>query len=111
MKFQQKEIVLLPYPFTNQEKNKVRPAIVISNNFFNNHSDDRIMVPLTTVIKPHFYSVLISQEELVSGKLLKPSAIRTDKIFSIEKNIIIKSVGTINKKVFSKIKEKILGLF
>ena len=51
MIFQQRELVLLPYPFTNQEGSKVRPAVIVSNDFFNKKCEDCVMVPLTTIIK------------------------------------------------------------
>ena len=106
----QKEIVLLPYPFSNQEGIKVRPAIVISNNNFNKKSEDCIMLPLTSVIKEVPYSVLINQEDLNSGKLLKPSRIRIDKIFTICQDLVRMKIGVINNKTFEKVKSEIFKL-
>ena len=110
MNFQQKEIVLLPYPFSDQEGVKVRPAIIISNNNFNKKSEDGIMLPLTSVIKEVPYSVLINQEDLNSGKLLKPSRIRIDKIFTIRQNLVRMKIGVINNKTFEKVKSEIFKL-
>ena len=53
----QKEIVLLPYPFSDLEGSKVRPAIVVSNDFFNKKSADCIAVPLTTVSIDRFKTI------------------------------------------------------
>lgn len=110
MNVQQKEIVLLPYPFSDLEGTKVRPAIVVSNNIFNRKSDDCIMVPLTTVIKDEPYSVIINQEDLTSGKLLKPSRVRADKIFTVEKDLIMMKICVINDKTFEKIKGEIVKI-
>jgi len=111
MNVQQKEIVLLPYPFSDLEGKKVRPAIIMSNNQFNRKSDDCIMVPLTTVIKNEPYLIIINQENLSSGKLLKQSRVRADKIFAIEKNLVIMKIGMINEKTFQKIKLEIDKMF
>lgn len=111
MEAKQKEIVLLPYPFSDLEGVKVRPAIIISNDTFNKKSADCIMVPLTTIIKDEHYSIIINQQDLTSGKLLKPSKIRVDKIFAVQKNIIIMKIGTINNLVFEKIKQEIFKMF
>jgi len=111
MDAKQKEIVLLPYPFSDLEGTKVRPAIIVSNDSFNKKSADCIMVPLTTVIKDEPYSIVINQQDLVSGKLLKPSRIRADKIFAVEKNIIIMKIGVINNLIFEKIKQEIFKMF
>lgn len=108
MNAQQKEIVLLPYPFSDLEGTKVRPAVIVSNNLFNRKSDDCVMVPLTAVIKDEPYSVIINQGNLSSGKLLKQSRVRADKIFTVEKKLIIMKIGIINDKTFTKIKEEII---
>ena len=107
----QKEIVLLPYPFSDLERTKVRPALVISNNSFNRKSEDCMMVPLTAVIKDEPYSVLINQEDLFSGTLLKPSRIRVDKIFSVEKNLVSMKIGVVNEDVLKKVKLEIGKIF
>jgi len=111
MKINQREIVLLPYPFSNLEGTKVRPALIVSNNYFNSKSNDCLAVPLTTIIKDEPYSVKIQQENLSSGKLLKPSRIRVDKIFCFEKSLIIMKIGVLNDEVFEKVKEEIIKIF
>ncbi|MEK6844766.1 MAG: type II toxin-antitoxin system PemK/MazF family toxin [Nanoarchaeota archaeon] len=110
MKLSQREIVLIPYPFSNLEKKKVRPALVISNNFFNNKSNDCLLAPLTSVLKDEPYSVLIEQNNLNSGKLIKPSRIRLDKLFVIEKSKIIFKIGILNEQTFDKVKDEFYSL-
>jgi mRNA interferase MazF len=111
MNVQQKELVLLPYPFSDLEGTKVRPALVVSNNSFNKKSADCVMVPLTTVIKDNPCSIILDQEDLNSGKLLKQSRVRTDKIFCVEKSLIIMKIGIVKIETFDKIKEEVLKIF
>ena len=111
MIFQQKELVLLPYPFSDKAGSKVRPAIIVSNDNFNQKCPDCVMVPLTTVIKDEPFSLIINQDDLESGKLLKPSRIRIDKIFTINKNLIIMKIGNLNNKTFDKIKSELEKVF
>lgn len=106
----QGDLVLLSYPFSNLEERKVRPALIVSNNLFNNKSDDCILVPLTSVIKSEPYSVVINQEDLEAGRLLKISRIRVDKIFSVEKKLIRLRIGRLNKEIFEKVKQEFLNL-
>ncbi|MBI2548681.1 type II toxin-antitoxin system PemK/MazF family toxin [Candidatus Woesearchaeota archaeon] len=110
MEVKQKEIVLLPYPFSDLTGKKVRPAVIVSNDAFNKKSADCIMVPLTTVIKDEPYSIEIDQQDLSSGRLLKPSRIRVDKIFAVEKNLITMKIGVLNLITFEKIKQEIIRI-
>lgn len=107
----QKEIVLLSYPFSDLTKSKVRPALVISNDNLNKRGEDCIMVPLTTVIKDEPYSVLISNQDLASGSLLKPSRVRLDKVFSVKKEMVYSKIGILNDKTFAKIKSELVNIF
>jgi len=111
MQVNQKEIVLLPYPFSNLEGTKVRPALVVSNSQFNKKSNDCILVPLTTVIRDEPYSIVIEQDNMSFGRLLKTSRIRVDKIFCIEKNLITMKIGKLKDNSFDKVKGEILGIF
>ena len=111
MNLKQKEIVLLPFPFTDLEESKVRPAIVVSNDQFNKRSDDCIMVPLTTVIKDSPYSIIIDQEDMRSGKLLRPSMVRIDKVFTVEKKLAAMKIGRLNDTTFKKIRNKLIEIF
>ncbi|MEK6824090.1 MAG: type II toxin-antitoxin system PemK/MazF family toxin [Nanoarchaeota archaeon] len=107
----QKDIVLLSYPFSNLEGSKIRPAIVVSNDVFNKKSADCIAIPLTAIIKDEPYSIIINQEDLSSGKLIKQSRARADKIFAVEKKIIVLKIGVVNNKLFDKIKSEIFKVF
>ncbi len=69
------------------------------------------MVPLTIVIKDEPFSILLQQENLTSGRLLKPSRIRLDKIFNAEKDLISMKIGIVNDKIFQKIKQEITEMF
>ncbi len=111
MNVNQKELVLLPVPFSNLAERKVRPALVVSNNSFNKKSDDFIAVPLTSVIKDEPYSVLLNQPDLLSGKLIKPSRIRVDKIFAVNKNLVSMKIGLIKENILAKVKSEINTMF
>ena len=106
----QRDIVLLSYPFSDLTGTKVRPALVVSNNVLNKKSDDCILVPLTTVIKDEPYSINISQKDLASGELIRPSRIRVDKIFSVQKSVIIKNIGSLREETFARVKTEIVGM-
>ncbi len=37
MQYNQGDVVLLPFPFTDQQGSKVRPGIVVSKSYFEGH--------------------------------------------------------------------------
>ena len=104
MNFKQKDLVILAYPFRDIKKRKIRPALIISNNKINEKSRDMILVPLTSITKKFPHSILINQSNLSSGMLIKESRIRIDKIFSLDKKLILKRIGSLNEKTFNKVK-------
>lgn len=111
MKVNQKDLVLISYPFSSFERSKIRPAIIVSNNAFNKKSDDCVAIPLTTVLKDEPYSATINQNDLIKGRLIKTSRARADKIFNFNKKPIIKIIGTINDNAFRKIISEINRIF
>ncbi len=111
MNINQRDLVLLPYPFSNLKERKVRPAIVVSNNNFNRMCQDCIAVPLTSVLKEEPFSFLINQNDMENGKLIKSSRIRIDKIFSVEKRLVQMKIGNVNDNFFDKLKSELIELF
>ncbi len=108
MNIKQRDIVLLPVPFSDQTANKVRPAIVVSNDKINTTGDDIILVPITSVLKDNaLYSVIITPQNLSEGNLIAVSRARADKVFTAHKSLICMKIGVIRNHVFDEIKKEI----
>ncbi|MBI2141641.1 type II toxin-antitoxin system PemK/MazF family toxin [Candidatus Woesearchaeota archaeon] len=99
----QRSIILVPFPFSDQSGQKVRPALIISNDEYNSSSDDVIVCAVTTNIKPSKYSVLIGQNDLESGILYEKSAVKAESLLKIKKSLILKTIATINMQTLSKV--------
>ncbi|MEK6908816.1 MAG: type II toxin-antitoxin system PemK/MazF family toxin [Nanoarchaeota archaeon] len=110
MNVKQQDLVLVPYPFTNLKEEKVRPAVILSNESYNKQSKDCIALPLTSVINENPFSILISQNDMQDGNLIKQSSIRTDKIFSVQKNLIRMRIGSLKKSVFDKVRDELFRI-
>ena len=54
---EQKDLLLVPFPFSDQSGRKVRPVIVISNNEFNKYSEDVIVIGVTSNILKDKYTI------------------------------------------------------
>jgi mRNA interferase MazF len=106
----QRDIVLLSFPFSDLKYSKVRPALVVSNNQYNNKFEDFIAIPLTTNLKLREYAFLVTNKDLENGKLIVDSIIKIDRIFSVSKRLIRMNIGRINKETFNKIKKMVIEL-
>ena len=51
-RFELGDVVLVPFPFTDQSTTKKRPAVVISSHAYNNERPDLIIMAVTSQIKP-----------------------------------------------------------
>lgn len=107
----QRDLVLLPIPFTDLTSNKRRPVIVISNDEYNSKTEDAIVVGVTSNIQRKEYSVPLRREDMEEGELLRESEIRADKIYSVSQSIVVKRFGRIKEDVFREVIKKINALF
>src|SRR4051794_23274316 len=48
MAFQRGEVVLVPFPFSDQSTTKVRPAVVVSSSAYNTNEPDVILAAITS---------------------------------------------------------------
>jgi mRNA interferase MazF len=55
LKLSQRDIILIPFPFSDLAGTKVRPALVISNNGYNKNSLDAVVVALTSNLSLSLY--------------------------------------------------------
>lgn len=100
---QQRSVVILPFPFSDLQRRKARPAVIVSNNRYNRRSDDVVAVPLTSNLRPSEYSVPVTNRDMEYGKLVVDSQARVDKLFSVEKKIIANHIGTVDSKTHAAI--------
>lgn len=100
---EQRDLILVPFPFSDQSGRKVRPAIVISNNLFNNNSEDILVVGVTSNISKDQYTLALNNIELEEGKLITNCCIKIENILKLDKELVIKKIGKIKKEKFKAI--------
>lgn len=104
----QREILLVPFPFSDQSGRKVRPVIVISNEEFNTRSEDVLVVGVTSNISKDRYLLSLTNKDLEEGKLLSECCIKVENILKIDKELIIKKIGKIDQNKLNKIRDMVL---
>ncbi len=108
--YEQGEIIVVPFPFSDLSNVKQRPVLVLSKNIDNQTSDDVITCGITSNLKNTKYSVLINNNDLEKGEIPAKSRIKIDKLFTLDKDIIKKRVAKINKTTLLKVKEGFMKL-
>jgi len=104
MKIEQRDLVLIPIPFTDLSSHRKRPVIVISRQEYNDSTEDIIVVGVTSNIKDKTpYSFVISNDNMENGKIKMDSRVRADKIYTLSKSIVVKKFGKVDKRTHNKI--------
>ncbi len=96
----QRDILLVPFPFSDQSGKKIRPVLVLSSDSYNKFSDDMVVCGITSNVKQNIYSVTINDKYLEIGKLYEQSSVKADNLLKINKNLVIKNIGTLNHAKF-----------
>ena len=106
------DVVLVPFPFSDQTMTKRRPAVIVSSNLYNNASSNIVIMAITSQIdKATGIGECLIKDWQVAG-LLKPSAIKPA-ISTIEEKLILKKIGSLSSDDLSSaenVLKKILDL-
>lgn len=89
-------------PVTGREQSGLRPVVIISGDNLNDHSDLKIVCPLTSQIKRYAGSLLLQKNKL--NNLTKDSEVLVFQVRTIDENRLVKKVGTISKEEMNKIR-------
>ena len=86
--YKQRDILLIPIPFTDLTSSKRRPVLVLSNDDYNSKTGDIIVAAITSNLTSKNYSILITNSDLLEGNLKMDLYIRVDKIYTLTLNIV-----------------------
>jgi mRNA interferase MazF len=106
------DIILVPFPFTDQTAVKKRPAVVISSAAYNHSRNDLIIMAVAS----RLHQVNTPGEELVrdwqGAGLLKPSVFKPI-LATIENTLVLKRLGGLQSedcRTLGQILEEIIGV-
>ena len=88
------DIVLVPFPFTDQSSVKKRPAVIVSSAAYNRQRPDVIIMAITSQIHASNSFGDTTITDWRAAGLLKPSVLKS--IFTtVEKRLVLKTLGHI----------------
>jgi mRNA interferase MazF len=91
-------IVLIPFPFTNQKSEKIRPALIIGQN-----SEDVNVLFISSKQKSQKNSLKIKANK--NNGLKKDSTVVYTKIATLDKKIVLGRIGNLSKSDLNKIQK------
>ncbi len=110
IQYEQGEILIVPFPFSDLSNIKRRPVLILSNNKDNKNSKDLIICGITSNLRDKEHSVAIENHNLLFGQIPIKSLIKIDKLFTIEKSIVIKKIAKLNQEIFKKVKKEFYSI-
>jgi len=105
-KFVKGNVVVIPFPFSDLSMAKRRPALVLAD-FAGN---DILLCQITSRCSLEKYAVSLKTTDFKSGTLPVHSYIRPERIFTADKNIILKTVGTVSNEIINETIDNIINI-
>jgi len=97
------ELILIPFPYSDLSAKKKRPVLALTGE---DKHGDFIALAITSV-KTAENVIHIESNILDHGSLPKPSWIRTDKIFTLSSENLLKSFGKLNQQGMQKVLDQL----
>jgi mRNA interferase MazF len=89
-------IVVVPFPFTDMNAQKKRPAVVISSELFQKHNEHISLIMITTAKNSTWFGDYEIQNLKATG--LQVKSIVRQKIFTIDSRLVLKKIGKLAVK-------------
>jgi mRNA interferase MazF len=101
------EVVVLPFPQTDLQSGKRRPALVVAELA----GDDLVLCQITRKARSDGYSVPLVLADFERGRLAVDSFIRSNRLFTEDQAVILYAAGRIRTAKLEEVKSKIRQLF
>ena len=101
------DVVVLPFPQTNLQVGKRRPALVVANL----PGDDLVLCQITSQVRADGQEIVLSAADYSQGQLAVVSYIRPGRLFTVEQSVIHYVAAKVSPAKLSEVKAKIRQLF
>ncbi len=88
------DVVLVPFPFTDQTTSKKRPAVVVSSDAYHRSRPDIIVMAVTSQISSTKGFDEVTLDQWKDSGLLKPSVIKPV-LATLERGLVLKKLGSL----------------
>lgn len=92
------DVVLVPFPFTNQTTSKKRPAVIVSSDTYHRERQDVVVVAVTSrTASPSAKTGDVQIDQWHESGLLKASLIKPV-FMTLEKGMILRTLGALQPR-------------
>ena len=100
MNVQRGEIVIVDFPYSDQTASKIRSALIVQADLWNQRLDDTIIAPITSSnnrsrITPTQYFIDISTPEGQQTGLIFNSVVRCGSLIAYNQSLILRMIGSL----------------
>lgn len=105
------DVVLVPFPFTDQSTSKRRPAVVVSGDAYHRERPDLIILAVTSQARPQPAFGEAAVTKWKEAGLLRPSVLKPV-VATIERGLVLRKLGRLegkDRRALGKVLGEILG--
>jgi mRNA interferase MazF len=101
------DVVVLPFPQTDLQAGKRRPALVLASL----PGDDLILCQITSQVRSDGFSIALTQSDFQSGSLTQESFIRPQRLFTVHSSVIVYTAARVTAQKLQEVKARLRQLF
>ena len=101
------KIVVVPFPFSDLSKAKLRPAVVLAEV----ERGDLILCQITSNPYAESNPVVIRSDDVEGGQLAKISYARPTKLFTAHGSLVTSTLGSLNKSTMRELFDRLHEIF
>ena len=106
-----RDVLLVPFPFTDQSGTKKRPAVVVSSSGYNTKRRDIVIMAITSQVREPlgFGEAMVADWQ--SAGLIKVSVLKPV-LATIEQGLVVRTLGTLavaDAKTLRKVVSEVIG--
>jgi mRNA interferase MazF len=101
------DVVVVPFPQTNLQTGKRRPALVVVSL----PGSDLILCQITGQVRGDAYSVPVTAADFERGQLAVDSYARVNRLFTVEESVIVYVAARVSSGKLAEVRAKVRQLF
>ncbi len=103
------DVVLVPFPFTDQSGTKKRPAVVVSSHSYNASRRDIVIMAITSQVRPPLGSGEAMVSDWQGAGLIKASVLKP--VFTtIEQRLVVRTMGKLSAADIKTLREVVANV-